>query len=53
MLRPLGRCHRSAPSWLGIDIDAPGTDWTEVGELIDASFRWVAPARLVRELDDR
>ena len=39
--------------WLGIDVDAPGTDWTEVGELLDASFRWVAPARLVRELDAR
>jgi hypothetical protein len=39
--------------WLGIDVDAPGTDWTEIAELIDASFRWIAPARLVRELDAR
>jgi len=39
--------------WLGIDVDAPDTDWTEVAELLDASFRWVASARLVRELDAR
>ncbi|HEV7622498.1 MAG TPA: MmcQ/YjbR family DNA-binding protein [Amnibacterium sp.] len=37
--------------WLGIDVDSPDTDWTEVAELLDASFRWVAPAHLVRELD--
>lgn len=39
--------------WLGIDLDGSDTDWTEIGELVDASFRWVAPARLVRELDAR
>ena len=37
--------------WLAIDLaDAePG----EIGELLDASFRRTAPARLVRELDAR
>jgi hypothetical protein len=39
--------------WLGIDLDAPDTDWTEIGELLDASFRRFAPARLLRELDAR
>ena len=39
--------------WLGIDVDPPDTDWTEIGELLDASYRRVAPARLVRELDAR
>lgn len=39
--------------WLGIDLDGPDTDWTEIGELLDASFRWIAPAWLVRELDAR
>ena len=36
--------------WLGIDLD-DGTDWDEVGELLDASFRSTAPRRLVDELD--
>ncbi len=39
--------------WLGIDVDPPGTDWIEIAELLDASFRWMAPAALVRELDAR
>lgn len=38
--------------WLGIDL-GPATDWTEVGELLDASYRATAPRRLVRELDAR
>ena len=37
--------------WLGLDFDAAEVDWDEVGELIDASFRLQAPARLVRRLD--
>ncbi|ALJ21679.1 MmcQ/YjbR family DNA-binding protein [Microbacterium sp. No. 7] len=35
--------------WLGLDLDA-GTDWSEIAELIDASYRLTAPARLVRLL---
>lgn len=38
--------------WLGIDIDAD-TDWQEIAELIDASYRVTAPRRLVTQLDDR
>jgi predicted DNA-binding protein (MmcQ/YjbR family) len=38
--------------WLGLDLDA-ATDWQEVAELIDASYRVTAPRRLVRELDGR
>ena len=34
--------------WLGIDVDAPDTDWTEVAELLDASWRHAAPGRLLR-----
>ncbi|MCI4676614.1 MmcQ/YjbR family DNA-binding protein [Candidatus Mycolicibacterium alkanivorans] len=37
--------------WLGVDFDAAAIDWDEVGELIDASFRLQAPARLVHLLD--
>lgn len=35
--------------WLGLDLDA-ATDWAEVAELVDASYRVTAPARLVRRL---
>ncbi len=35
--------------WLGVDLDE--TDETELGELLDASYRRTAPARLVRRLD--
>ena len=36
--------------WLGLDLDGD-TDWDEIAELIDASYRVTAPARLVRQLD--
>jgi hypothetical protein len=43
--------------WLGLDLvpRAPATDvdWDEVAELVDASYRLTAPARLVRLLDAR
>lgn len=41
--------------WLGLDLppDPAAVDWAEVGELLDASYRLTAPARLVRELDSR
>ena len=38
--------------WIGIDLDH-GTDWEEVAELLDASFRLTAPRALVAELDAR
>ena len=37
--------------WLGLDFDAAKPDWKEVAELIDASFRLQAPARLTKQLD--
>jgi predicted DNA-binding protein (MmcQ/YjbR family) len=36
--------------WLGFDLD-DDTDWSEVAELIDASYRRTAGARLITELD--
>lgn len=38
--------------WLGLDLDHADTDWAEVAELVDASFRLIAPAKLIRRLDD-
>ncbi len=44
--------YLGASGWLGIDLDEQ-TDWQEIAELIDASYRMTAPRRLVRELDAR
>lgn len=37
--------------WLGLDFDRAAVDWEEVRELVDASYRLVAPRRLVKQLD--
>ena len=37
--------------WLGLDLDREDLDWDEVAELVDASYRHTAPARLIRDLD--
>lgn len=36
--------------WIGLDLDDP-TDWDEVTELLDASYRMTAPKTLVAQLD--
>lgn len=36
--------------WIGLDLD-DDTDWAEVAELLDASYRLTAPRRFVHELD--
>ena len=50
------RCYLPAylaPSgWIGLDLD-DDTDWSEIGELVDASYRLTAGRRLVVELDSR
>ena len=39
--------------WLGLDLKArKKVDWNEARELIDASFRLVAPKKLIRRLDE-
>ncbi len=38
--------------WLGLDLDA-GSDFAEVSELLEDSFRATAPRTLVSELDQR
>jgi hypothetical protein len=37
--------------WRGLDLDLATTDWNEVHELLDASYRTVAPRRLLALLD--
>jgi predicted DNA-binding protein (MmcQ/YjbR family) len=38
--------------WIGFDLD-DRTDWSEIAELLDASYRLTAPARDVAQLDAR
>ncbi|MFI5934651.1 MmcQ/YjbR family DNA-binding protein [Actinoplanes sp. NPDC051494] len=49
-----GRCYVPAylgpAGWLGVDLDA-GTDWAEIAELLDASYRRTAGPRRVARLD--
>lgn len=37
--------------WLGLDFDRADVDWAEVAELVDASYRLVAPPKLLDQLD--
>ena len=40
--------------WLGLDLAAgKNIDWAEIAELIDASYRLVAPRKLIKQLDGR
>lgn len=39
--------------WMGLDLMAAKVDWDEVAELLDASFRLVAPKKLIKQLDER
>lgn len=39
--------------WLGLDFVAHPVDWAEVSELVDSSFRLVAPKKLIKQLDER
>lgn len=39
--------------WLGLDFTAATVDWEEVRELVDASYRLVAPRKLITQLDER
>ncbi|MEO6714380.1 MAG: MmcQ/YjbR family DNA-binding protein [Mycobacteriales bacterium] len=37
--------------WLALDLSAAPVDWTEVAELMDASYRQVALKRMLKVLD--
>jgi len=39
------------PGLRALDLAAPAVEWGEIAELVDASYRQVAPARLVAVLD--
>jgi hypothetical protein len=37
--------------WLGVYLDVPDVDWTEIAEIVTDAYREVAPKRLVSRLD--
>ena len=39
--------------WRALDLADPEVDWDEVAELVDTSYRLVAPRRRIAELDAR
>lgn len=43
--------YEGAYGWLCLPLDRPDTDWVEVGELVEESFRQTAPVARLRELD--
>jgi predicted DNA-binding protein (MmcQ/YjbR family) len=51
-----GRCYvpayLGASGWIGMDLE-DDTDWGEIGELLDASYRRTAGPRRVAALDSR
>lgn len=53
-LREQERCfvpgYLGPAGWTGVDLDE-ATDWDEVAELLETSYRETAPASLVRALD--
>jgi hypothetical protein len=38
--------------WLGVYLDVPDVDWTEIEEIVTDAYRQVAPKRLVAQLDE-
>ncbi|MGC5030820.1 MmcQ/YjbR family DNA-binding protein [Micromonospora sp. DT229] len=44
--------YLGAYGWVGVDL-TDDTDWDEVGELLDASYRLTAGARRIARLDSR
>ena len=38
--------------WVGVDLSEPDTDWQQIGEIIEMSYRNTATKRLVRALDE-
>lgn len=42
------RPSHGEPTWY---LDVPGTDWSEIDELVRDAYRLIAPKRLAAELD--
>jgi predicted DNA-binding protein (MmcQ/YjbR family) len=44
--------YMGVSGWVGLDFSLAKVDWTEVRELVDASFRLVASQKQIRLLDE-
>ena len=49
--RVFSPAYLSGAGWLGLDLSRGTIDWAEVTELLDASYRQIAPARSRTRLD--
>lgn len=47
--RTFAPAYLGPSGWIGINLDVD-TDWTEIAELLDASFRLTAPKRAIAQL---
>jgi len=45
--------YAGSSPWRATDLARPDTDWAEVAELVDASYRGVAGKRLIADLNSR
>ena len=45
--------YEGAYGWLCLPLDRADTDWAEVAELVEESYRRTAPAKRIAELDFR
>ncbi|NMD54723.1 MULTISPECIES: MmcQ/YjbR family DNA-binding protein [Tsukamurella] len=43
--------YMASAGWLGLDLTIGTVDWDEVTELLDASYRQIAPKRAIAALD--
>jgi hypothetical protein len=43
--------YLGARGWIGIRLDLGPIDWIEIGDFVADSYRFIAPKRLVAELD--
>ena len=43
--------YTGSKGWLAIWVDGPAPDWSEIGELIEDSYRQMAPKRALTVLD--
>ncbi len=45
--------YMASAGWLGLDLTIGTVDWDEVHELVDASYRMIAPKRALALLDEQ
>jgi predicted DNA-binding protein (MmcQ/YjbR family) len=43
--------HGDTQGWMALDLDATDVDWSEIAELMETAYRFVAPRALIAELE--